>query len=137
MYELEDDKKQKEINIQEMEDEIEELKLKLIDINRFKEWDENDVLRWIFSINNGYLKKYEKLIIYTRGTDKGTDLLQIHRKELREFGIIIFADQTPLYNKLEELRRINDNYQANVVQNDHDQHAPLAYAEGNVLITNQ
>ena len=112
VHELEDDKKEKEINTQKMKDEIEELKFRLFDINRFKEWDEYDVLRWIFSINNVYLERYsdklrEHILI---GQIKGIDLLEIYRKELSELGIIIFADQTPLYNKLEELRRINDNY---------------------------
>eukprot|EP01084_Bolivina_argentea_P146479 256447_1 len=110
---LEHEKKDNEMKINELNDKIQELKMKLIDINRFREWNEEDVLNWIFSINNGLFLKYENELRYEimECEIKGVDLLKIRRKDIKDFGVKTFSDQKILEEKIDMLRAINDvNY---------------------------
>ena len=141
---LENESKENKLRIQEQEERIKELELKLIDITRFRQWDEKDVLTWIFSINNGYFKKYEEKLRekITKGEVKGPDLLAVEYKEVEHFGVTKFGDQKILINKINELRAVeNDNHQQNQINippMDNNQIAQPAYAEGNhLIVTNQ
>eukprot|EP01083_Nonionella_stella_P084275 233251_1 len=129
---LENETKEYELEINSLKKEVEELRVKSIDLDGFKQWHEEDVLIWIFSIQNGLFKKYEKELTAAiiKGEIKGIDLLKIKSKHISEFGVTKFADRAALEESIDRLRAINEKRVS------HD-NIPPAYAdEGpNVLDT--
>ena len=44
-------------------EEIRELKLKNIDTSKYEEWNWQEILYWMLSLENGRFKKYENLLL--------------------------------------------------------------------------
>eukprot|EP01083_Nonionella_stella_P210690 762509_1 len=57
---LKDEQKEYEMTIKGLKDQIKKLKRKSIDVNDFMQWKSEDVLNWVFSIENGLFTKYEQ-----------------------------------------------------------------------------
>eukprot|EP01084_Bolivina_argentea_P016958 31661_1 len=125
---LEDERKEYEMQINDLKNEIRTLKVKSIDINEFKEWNEDDVLNWIFSIDNGLFIKYEnKLKEEIKSCEiKGIDLLKVTRTDIKEFGVTKFADQKVLQEHIETLKQTKNKKRRQVGYNE-GINVPTAY----------
>ena len=131
---LQDEKKEYEMTINELKGRIQELKKKVLDINKFMEWDSNDVINWVLSIDNGVLIKYEEQIkqkILLREVE-GRDLVEMDMDDIERLGITKFAHQKLLRANIEKLIQINNNERMvncanNEVNNEGIANPPTAY----------
>merc|ERR1712154_271552 len=100
-----------EITINDLKNQIQKLKVKALDINLFTEWDSNDVLNWILSIENGVFGKYEKKLKQEimEGEVTGNDLLTLNVEDIKTLGISKFAHRKLLLSNIAKLIQIQDN----------------------------
>ena len=117
---LEDEKKEYEMTINELKDEIKELKKKTLDINNYKDWDSDDVINWILSIEDGAFIKYEEKIKQEviEGEIEGGDLITMDMDDIKRLGITKFAHKKLLQTSIQKLRQIDGNKQ--MVNNDNE-----------------
>eukprot|EP01084_Bolivina_argentea_P174215 301771_1 len=111
---LEDEKKEYEMTINELKNQINILKVKALDrldVENFTQWDSNDVLNWILSIENGIFGNYKsklKLEIMD-GEITGQDLTTITIEDIKNLGVTKFGHRKLLQSNIEKLIKINNN----------------------------
>ena len=134
MNTLEDDQKQYQETIQTLRERLSRLE----ENKPFQEWNEEDILKWIFSLNNGFFLKYEQRLKdeIMDAEMKGDDLLKLDRKALKNlFGIKKFAEQTTLIENIHALSATHADHNVPAPaysprEGDHPGHV-----QGNVHIT--
>ena len=64
----------------------------------YKEWDSNQALLWIISLENGRFKKYSQVLgkSFNDNSLKGGDLPDVTRRDLQDFGVKVFGDRVSL-----------------------------------------
>ena len=131
---MQEEKKENDLLMKEMKQEIEELKMKAISSNNYKDWTYKEILIWIISItdkeNNKPFIKYKEILSKELQTAQlgGPDLETIEKSDLKDFGINIYKDRQYLHKKIQELvgtggsnnNDNNDNGQAMAVNNNDD-----------------
>ena len=123
---LENEQKEYEMTINELKEQVKKLKVNALDINEFREWDSNDVINWILSIDDGVLAKYEEKVKQEilDGEIEGTDLITMDMDDIKRLGIGKFAHRKVLQTNIAKLKQINDNKQnANNVNNTNNEGA--------------
>ena len=117
--ELQEEKKENELKIKEMEREIEELKIKPINVTDYKNWKYTEIIMWIVSLTdhdgNKVFTKYKDIL-----SDKlkandllGTDLYTVQKTDLTEFGINIYRDRNLLFQEIQKLTHKVSNMESN------------------------
>eukprot|EP01084_Bolivina_argentea_P140467 246923_1 len=100
----------------EMELEINALKKKNMtrtrpdNINWIK-WNENDILMWIMSLENGRFKKYESILLSALKEQEvmGDDLKYVNENDIFNWGIKKIKDKKVLYSKIKWLTELTNN----------------------------
>ena len=103
LYEME--QKESQIRIKELEQEVKELKLRLLDPSRFEEWDSECVLRWIMNLENGRFKTYEKVLRHSFEEEKvrGSHLGDVDATDVKGWGVKPFDDKKALTRYIQQL----------------------------------
>eukprot|EP01084_Bolivina_argentea_P155063 270262_1 len=86
---MENEKKDYEMKIIQLTKQVKQLKIKRFDANNVAEWDSNDVINWILSLENGIFMKYEKKIKQEiiEGQVIGEDLVTMNIEDIKALGI--------------------------------------------------
>ena len=123
-----DEKKENEITIQTLKDQVQKLQLeKPLDYTKWKEWSTDDVYKFFINMfEDDRLKKYEKSIkeeIFD-SEYSGENIPQITEKNLKEFfGIKNIGVRKDVWHKIQQLINNNNNN-----KNDFEgANAPTAY----------
>merc|ERR1712176_1012288 len=77
----------------------------LLDKN-YTEWDCNDIVQWLCSIENGRYKKYESKISMAIKDENitGQHLMDIDKNDLHRIGITDFGDKKSVLNHIKSLK---------------------------------
>ena len=120
-----DEQKEYELKINELKDENKELKIKSINTANYKNWDTNDILIWIMSLENGRLSKYEQDLRRNLENEEvmGSHLDDVNEIDVKGWGVVKFGDKKFLSQKIQELTHKNQNI---AVANE-GANAPTAY----------
>ena len=91
---LMEEQKASEIKIQSLTAEVKQLRLKMIDINNYKQWNWEQILAWIISIEDGRFKKYEMELqkVLMEEEPSGEDLDNVNEIDIKRWGIKKFGD---------------------------------------------
>ena len=75
----------------------------------YNNWDYEDVLHWILSIDDGYFKSYRELLHYQFKLENfaGSYLTDVQKNDIKGWGIHDFGHRQKLFNAIQEL--INNN----------------------------
>ena len=114
--------KSKMDDIKEMESEIDRLKEKVkqltnkkeiyknkdakIDNTKYKTWDHSDILKWIFTLDNGkYKEKYGDVLIKSleKNKIKGIELELVETQDIDDWGVVQFGDKKSLQKYIREI----------------------------------
>eukprot|EP01083_Nonionella_stella_P196087 721745_1 len=68
----------------------------------WENWTNEDVLKWISSLQNGKFKAYAKE--FRQQNVKGSDLKNIGKRDLVKLGVLTFEDRNKMYQEIEGLR---------------------------------
>ena len=114
-----------ELSIIKMTKEIKELKVKSIDLSKYEKWNEDDVLLWMLSLENGRYKKYENALQKQLKAQriKGSQLKQMNALVIQLLGITEEEDQKAMeiaIKKLVNKNKSNNNLNEGSI-------APTAY----------
>eukprot|EP01084_Bolivina_argentea_P142621 250550_1 len=106
--ELLDDKKEYELKINELMDEIS--KLQRIDETMYENWSHKEILAWIVSLDNGRFEKYEDELLRNLREEEiqGNDLNGVNEIDLKSWGVKNFKDKKLLLTKIKELTEQNN-----------------------------
>ena len=116
---LQEERKENEVLIQSMKQEIAALKVKAIDLSQYKSWKSEDILLWILSIDDGngnkvFAKYQETMSKEIENMDlKGSDLGKLDKNEAKELGIHVFRDRILLIDKIGKLIAQQNNPKQN------------------------
>jgi len=113
---LVEEQKENQIKIQQLEKEVAELKMNNIDTSKYMEWDWEEVLIWILSLENGRYKKYEAVLRKSLAEEgmKGQYLSNVDVADVKGWGIMNFLDKKSLAKHIEDL--VEQNSGASVAQ---------------------
>ena len=105
MNKLLDDKKEMELLINNLKKENASLKKKNIEELNFINWNHEEILLWILSIDDGYFDKYSNILDKELNDCemRGKDLLELSTKDIRGLGVKVFADAKKLEKCIQEL----------------------------------
>ena len=120
-----------ELSMKEMKIQIKELKRKAIDVSKWETWNENDILMWIMSLDDGRYKRYESALEKSLKEQelKGEDLeLMNNVSDIAALGITAFGDKKRLLNSIEKLKNITNNNDNN--DNTNNKNNNFAATEG-------
>eukprot|EP01084_Bolivina_argentea_P149733 261540_1 len=125
-----DDHKEMELTIKSLNEEIKLLKKQNIDESNFINWDHEQILLWILSINDGYFDKYSSILSQELSDCeiKGNDLLELSTKDIRGLGVKVFSDAKKLEKCIQELiNKYANKHPGNISMNNEGVHAPTSY----------
>ena len=119
-----DDEKAWKLEKMELQKEIKRLKLQFINIEDYESWNNEHIMTWIMSLENGRFKKYKDILSKTLFEEdvKGIDLRKVDVMDLKSWGVVNFGDRKLLYEGIKGL--VNGNH------NNEDEPAPIANEEG-------
>eukprot|EP01084_Bolivina_argentea_P218203 370335_1 len=116
-----DEQKEMQFTIDNLKEENNKLKLTLKRRHTdFKEWDYNDVIEWIFSIENGLFQKHYENDLHREITENqlsGNDLVQLTTNDMKGFGIKLFKHKKLLEQHIQKLLNQNNNANQNNNEN--------------------
>ena len=124
-----DDQKEIQMENQRLKEENQALKLAAIDVNKFEEWEWDQILAWIMSCDDGRFKRYEIILAKNLKEEEisGVDLKDVDGADVKRWGITKFSDIKILCNHIKQLVDKNDNK-----MKDNDKIASVANEEGAV-----
>ena len=88
-----------------LKEEIKKLRLEQLDPLKYKEWNHEEMLQWIFSLDDGRFRKYEEKLRIEIGEEEpsGQDLDEVKKEDIKRWGIKKFADINKLKKCIEDL----------------------------------
>ena len=99
--------------IRELKEQVKQLQFQRIDAIKYNNWNYQDVVQWILSLERGRFMKYEKSLnrILSEEEVCGEDLVDVKRDAIKSWGIKTFSDITALQNYIDDLvqQQQNDN----------------------------
>ena len=106
-----EEQKESQMKIHGLEEQVAALKLKAIDESKFMEWEWEEVLLWILSIEKGRYKKYESVLRQSLSEEevKGEYLGNVDSADIKGWGIKSFLDKKDLCNHISDLVERNSN----------------------------
>ena len=83
-----------------------------IDEQKYKEWDYEDILQWILSLEHGLFRRYEFVLTRALMDEdvKGKHLEHVDKGDLHRWGIKAFAHKVELYQCIQELVHRQEGY---------------------------
>ena len=109
--ELMDEQKELQLRNNDLEQQLKELKLKSIDINNWRDWNYQQIIIWIMSLENGRFKKYEKILSSSLEEEEinGSHLIRVDAVDVKGWGIKNFDDKKDLVKYIQDLVNGIDN----------------------------
>ena len=110
---LQEEQKDNQLLIMDLQNQIKELQINTIDINKYTTWDWKKVLIFILSIESEegekvFMKYEDKLGKELEAQQiRGKDLKDLEKVDLKDLGIQIFSDRNLLYKKIQSLTKNN------------------------------
>ena len=107
---LMEDNKEMEIENNSLKIQNKELKLKVINNGNYNEWNIDDIISWILSLDDGRFIKYENILninLREQGID-GSHLSEINELDVQGFGITNFSDKKYLTQRIKDLVEKNN-----------------------------
>lgn len=103
-----------------LKEEIKKLRLEQLNPLKYKEWNHEEILQWILSLDDGRFMKYEEKLRIEIGEEEpsGQDLDEVKKEDIKRWGIKKFAD----INKLKKC--IDDLVNAQQMNQEHHHIAP-------------
>ena len=92
---FQDEEKQREMELQELREEVQRLKLQQLDESKYREWGPDEIAAWIINLDPGRMMKYEKAVQSALKEDEadGTMLDAVDGGDLRQWGILKLGDR--------------------------------------------
>ena len=118
-----DDEKEYQFTIQQLNDQIAQLKSKCIDTSKYETWSAPEIVAWITSFDDGRFVKYKDVLLANLSEEGivGEDLCNVNEIDLKSWGIKQFKDKKYLMRKIRELtQQNNQNDHVNDNNNDND-----------------
>ena len=86
---MEEEEKEKEMRIQELQSENKRLKLQTLDHSKYAEWNWEEIAMWIINLDIRRMKKYEEVVKRNLKNDEadGSLLSEVDGGDLRAWGI--------------------------------------------------
>ena len=129
-----DENKDMEIRINELKEEKELLQRKTIDPSNFVNWDHEDILSWIVSIDGGYFDKYRSILSKELNDCnlRGSDLSALNSADIRGLGVKVFHDAKKLERHIQQLiqkydKSVSMEHNANIITTFTEEGADTAY----------
>ena len=122
--ELMEDQKENKMKMDELNEEIKQLKLSNINILEFESWNDKQIIMWMMNLEHGRFNKYNNILSKNLSEEdvKGIDLKTVDISDLKGWGVVNFGDRKALFAHIQQL--INPN------NNDNDNKIPIANEEG-------
>mmetsp|Transcript_45703 Transcript_45703/g.73150 ORF Transcript_45703/g.73150 Transcript_45703/m.73150 type:complete len:293 (+) Transcript_45703:120-998(+) len=104
-----DEKKEMELMIESLKKENEELKKKNLDETQFRQWNHEEILCWILSIDDAYFSQYSDVLSKELMNCQllGADLPDLSNKDIRDLGVRLFSDAKKLEKHIQRLVQEN------------------------------
>eukprot|EP01084_Bolivina_argentea_P275594 470044_1 len=120
-----DDQKGMEIEINKLKKENKELRRNNINTKNYKQWNWEQIIFWILSLDDGKYNQYENQLMKHLKEEaiEGDDLTEIKEDDLMRWGIKKFKDKKNVMKYIKQLT--NNNHQN--VDNEGGKPAPTAY----------
>jgi len=107
----EEEEKEAQIKISELEDEIKGLKMRTLNTANFRKWDHHEILFWIMTLNGGMFMKYEAVLTeaLSKVGMKGENLVQVAQAPfmIGYWGMDNKKDEEVLIRHIQELVQQN------------------------------
>merc|ERR1711997_1423351 len=104
-----EEQKEAEMKISELQDKVTKLNVNIIgkDPSSFMQWNNDHILEWICSIENGRFVKYKQTLRISlyEAEIVGEDLLTINQLDIKGWGIKNYKDQKGLCEHIQRLVR--------------------------------
>jgi len=116
---LQEERKEKDVEIQALKKKVRDLSLLQMDVTKFESWTATQVLVWILSLENGRFEPYESVFdaALTKHQVQGCELKDIEGIDLYEFGMKdSFRDRKCLLRHIQSLLQQNETPNDNAVE---------------------
>eukprot|EP01084_Bolivina_argentea_P195152 334861_1 len=117
-----------ELKINELSAENKRLRLKCIDTTNYEQWNHDEILMWIMSLDNGRFTKYEQKLKQSLAEEdvSGVNLQEVDVADIKGWGVVNFNDKKYLMRQIQQLvqnvvKKVND------MNNEGNNVAPTAY----------
>ena len=87
---MEDERKEFEMKINELIEENKRLKVNNLDLDNYKDWDRDELIHWIISIDKDIYGQYEQILIqsFTEESVTGDCMDDIDVSDIKRWGIL-------------------------------------------------
>ena len=120
-----------QLTINNLKKENRKLKRKAIDPTKFEDWNEDDVMNWIFSLENGLFEESYGDILSKEIKNaelSGSDLIELNTNDIKGFGINVFKHRKILEKNIKKLIQKKQIKNQSIMNNDNEGvNAPTAY----------
>ena len=124
-----DEQKEMKLVIKTLKEENKKIKQNAIDTTKYEEWNEDDIINWIFTLENGLFYDFYCDILPKEIKDsqlKGPDLIELNTADLKGFGINVFKHRKILEKHIQKLIQ-QKNINNHGINDDEGANAPTAY----------
>ena len=106
---LMEEQKELEMRNQNLVEENKRLKVKCIDTTRYLEWNDEEIVNWIVSLEDGRFNEYEQKLRQIFATEelKGEYLSMITENNLKDWGLVNFGKRKALFKAIQDLTSQN------------------------------
>ena len=105
---------QKEFQLEnnDLKKQLQEMTLKVTDVNNYQSWDSQQIVFWIISLDDGRFMKYEQLLLSSLKEEEinGSQLSQVNEADVKGWGINNFADKKKLVQHVKLLVNKNNHH---------------------------
>eukprot|EP01084_Bolivina_argentea_P234248 394355_1 len=100
-----EEEKEYKMKIEDLMQENKQLKIKSLDKCKYKEWNSDQILFWILSLENGKYLKYESVLSKALNEEvvTGEDLDAVDTSDIKGWGIVQFKDKKCLQQHIKTL----------------------------------
>ena len=108
---LEEEKKENQMVINELEAEIKRLKLSSLKTNEYTQWSLDEVVHWMISVDPSMYQKYKDVLVQKMSEEEvnGECLEQVDIKDIKRWGIKNFMHSKKLLKAINDLIQSNQN----------------------------
>ena len=107
--EYEDEQKEAQRKMAELEEKVKDLQLRAMDVSRFMDWNWEQIHFWIMSVEGGRFKKYDAILreVLSDADMEGEDLLNANQSFIKMWGIKDRKDRMGLLGHIQGLVQQN------------------------------
>eukprot|EP01084_Bolivina_argentea_P009280 17363_1 len=94
-----------ELTINSLKKENKKLKMKAMDLSKWQDWNSDDILIWIMSLDDGKYKRYHYKLQKTLKQQEitGDDLASMDATDVKDLGVSAFKDKKSLLLSIKKL----------------------------------